>query len=66
VYDIWRSAGGEFICAQVDVTQDDGANTRHTSAVCSDVAGVIAFFGQSDTVKALYDQAGIAASQRVE
>ncbi len=66
VLKLYRTAGGKYVCSREGHTSWQGERTRYEAAVCTDVAGVIAFFEYGRFAKELYDLAGIETAQRVD
>ena len=57
--DLYKTAGGKYVCHQIGVTCREGERDRYRVEVCADEAEVIDFFGHGWLAKALYDESGI-------
>lgn len=63
---LYKTAGGKFVCQSIGLTQWQGEKDRYKAAVCESEADVIAFFGHGWLAKDLYDDAGITDAVEVE
>lgn len=63
---LYRTAGGRYVCERIGRTQWQGEHERHEGHVCDSIADVAEFFGFGHLSKRLYDSAGIDASEPIE
>lgn len=64
--DLYRTAGGKYICHTVGLTCYQGESDRYAATVCESLDEVRAVFGYGWLAKELYRYAGIDASVEVE
>ena len=64
--DLYRTAGGKFVCQSIGGTRWDGEKDRYKAAVCETEADVIEFFGHGWLAKDLYEEAGIVDAVEVD
>jgi hypothetical protein len=57
---LYRTQGGRLVCSRIGRTCWQGEAETHEAAVCTDSAGVLAFFGRGSLAEGLYALAGIA------
>ena len=57
--DLYKTAGGNFVCSQVGVTSIQGERDRHRVKVCKTETEVIEFFGHGWLAKELYAECEI-------
>ena len=64
--ELYRTAGGKFVCSSTGYTQWQGEKDRRKAAVCETEADVIEFFGHGWLAKDLYEEAGIVDAVEVD
>ena len=64
--DLYRTAGGKFVCQSIGGTRWDGEQDRCKAKVCESEADVIEFFGHGWLAKDLYEEAGINDAVEVD
>ena len=62
---LYRTTGGKLVCSRATCTMQPDPD-RYEARICTDDAGVVAFFGYGKLSKELYDLAGIDADLRVD
>lgn len=65
-FDLYRTAGGKFVCHRVNKTCWAGETDSYTVRVVDNHAEVVDWFGVSDLAKELYKEAGIEFVEDVE
>jgi hypothetical protein len=63
---LYKTAGGKFVCHSIGRTQWQGEYDRFTLKVCETEAEVIEFFGAGWLAKELYEDAGIDATEAID
>lgn len=64
--ELYKTAGGKFVCHEVGRTRWQGEHDRCEGRVCESEAEVIKFFGHGWLAKELYNDAGIADVTEIE
>ncbi len=63
---LYRTAGGRFVCHQLEHTQWQGERDQSTAIVCDTEEEVIEFFGHGWLASYLYNSAGIEDVEVIE
>lgn len=63
---LYKTAGGKFICEQIGYTRWQGEHTRYSGAICENEEQVIEFFGTGWLAKDLYEKSGIECVENID
>lgn len=63
---LYKTAGGKFVCHSIGRTQWQGEHDRYSAQVCETESDVVDFFGTGWLAKELYGNAGIDATEEVD
>lgn len=63
---LYKTAGGKFVCEQIGRTQWQGEHDRRSALVCDTTDEVMNFFGAGWLAKELYEEAGIECVETIE
>jgi len=63
---LYKTAKGKYVASKIERSQWLGRHDTHEAAICATPSEVVAFFGQDDLAKEIYDEAGIDNAEIVE
>lgn len=63
---LYKTAGGKFVCHSIGRTQWQGEHDRYSAQVCETESEVVDFFGTGWLAKELYEDAGIDATEVID